>query len=258
MRRRTLTRAVFASSLAALSPLGGAAAPGEAGLLGEGRAYAQAEVAPDSYVPPPGVPISTDPRDVAAEQEARRRLWIIALQPRLVVALGDGGGSGLPRVGFGGGVSVGRALFVRGRTRLGLGFGFGYERYQHETKPAPSFQMGDTTQSLSHASFSVDVRLDGLVFGGRVRPWASLGPAMSIASYADVQSDGNPSGVSETAILPALRAAVGLGVEVGSGIEVGARGEWLATFTSPAVGTPQVRPFSPGNFSLGIDVGFRF
>ncbi len=180
------------------------------------------------------------------------------MQPRLVIALGDGGGSGLPRVGFGGGVSAGRALFIRGRMRIGLGFSFAYERYQHETRPAPSYQSGDTTQSLSHSSFSIDLRLDGLAFGGRIRPWAMLGPAMSVAVYSDVPSEDNPAGVSETAILPGLRAALGLGVAVGRGVEVGVRTEWLATFTDRAVGTPQVKPFSPGNFSLGIDVGFRF
>ncbi len=215
-------------------------------------AHAQAEVAPDDYTPPEGVPISEDPRVTASKREAKSRLWLVELQPRVVVPLGKS--VDLPWVGFGFGVGLSRGLLVIGRARLGLGVSFAYERLQHTVTAPPSFMLEGSTQSLAHASFSLDLRLEGFVASGKVRPWAALGPAMSLATYADPRIK-----VYDVAVLPALRAGIGCAVEVGSGVEVGGRAEWLATFAGNTVpSTPPANPFRPGTFALGVDVGFRF
>lgn len=195
--------------------------------------------------------MTEDPRVTAAKHEARRRLWLVEVQPRLVIPLGNA--VDLPWVGFGFGVGLSRGLLVMGRARLGLGISFAYERLQHEVSAPPSFMLEGSTQSLAHASFSLDLRLEGFVASGRVRPWVAAGPAMSVATYADPRQR-----LYEVAVLPALRAGLGCAVEVGSGVEVGGRAEWLATFAGRAVGDPPVNPFRPGTFALGVDVGFRF
>jgi hypothetical protein len=245
MARRTLTRVLAWSSALAL-------------LASAGRAAAQAEAAPPGYEPPPGVPMSADPARLASEREARAHLWVLALQPRFVVALGDVDKSGLPRIGWGAGVSIGRAVFVRGRARFGLGLSFSYERQQHERVPPPSLANGQTTQWLSHAAFSADLRLDGLFFSGVMRPWVTLGPAMSVAAYANPPTAGAPDGVSIVQVLGGLRAAAGIAAVVASTVELGGRVECVATFGSDPVDMPPVRPLVPGNFSVGVDVGFRF
>ena len=236
--------------------------------LVSGRAFAQAEVAPEGYEPPAGVPVSKDPRQLECEREAHAHLWNVTAQPRLVIALGDGKGAGLPRFGFGAGASFSRAVLVFGRTRLGLGITFAYERQQHETVRAPSFQVGDTTQFLSHASFSVDVKLETFYLRGVLRPWLALGPALSIASYSEPPSTQFSEGLKNTSVLPGLRASVGIAGTVSTGVEIGGRAEWLATFNGPALGefpSPDpmlarkaITPMTPGNFSVGVDVGFRF
>jgi len=259
MGRRKLTRATFSSSTLLV---------GLIVCVVAGRAYAQAEVAPVGYEPPAGVPVSKDPRQVKCEHEAQVHLWNITVQPRLVIALGDGNGSGLPRFGYGAGASFSRAVLVFGRVRLGLGITFSYERQQHETVRAPSFQVGDTTQFLSHASFSADVKLESFYLRGVLRPWIALGPALSIASYSEPPSTAFQDGIKNTSVLPGLRAGVGIAGTVTNGVEIGGRAEWLATFNGPQLGEfvstdpmlarKPITPMTPGNFSVGVDVGFRF
>ena len=124
--------------------------------------------------------------------------------------------------------------------------------------PPARLANGDVTQSVSQASFSIDLRLDGLYLEGALRPWVTLGPAMSVGSYSDPPSEGTPEGVSIVSVLGGLRAAAGLAYEIGRLCELGLRVETLAIFAGPTVGSPAVRPLSPGNFSVGVDVGFRF
>jgi len=213
--------------------------------LAPGSARGQAEVAPSSYEPPPGVPISVDPGRVAAEREAQRHLWLVQLQPRFVVALDTGGAADLPRYGWGAGVGISRALLVVGRTRLGLGVFFSYERQQRD---AIQLLGGADVPSRAWASFSLDLRVEGFYKEGRLRPWASLGPLVSIGSF---------SNQTDVAVMPGLRAAVGITYAVAQVIELGPRLEVMAAF-GPTVGNPPFQPLTPGNVSLGLDVGFRF
>ena len=221
-----------------------------------GVAFGQAEEAPEGYVPPNGVPVSYDPRPVAAEHENARVKWLVAVNPRLVVALGTP--AGLPRLGYGIGFSIGRALVVRGRLRLGLGAGFSYEHVQREKHPPAGLENGDIVQQLSQFGFSLDLRIDGIVGGGIVRPWVSLGPAFSVGDYKDPPSSTNPKGIERAAVVPALRASLGIGFRVWGQVELGPRFEWLATFGGPQVGAAEDAVFRPGNFSIGLDGGLRF
>ena len=225
--------------------------------LAAGRTFGQAEVAPATYEPPPGVPISIDPRRVACEHEARRRRWLLWANPRLVVSLGDGSDS-LQRIGFGAGVGISGAFAVFGRSRLSLGVSFSYERRQETRIPPPNLANGDTVAWASHASFSADLKLDAFFLEGVLRPWIALGPAMSVAAYSSPPIAADPTPVSVVSVLPGLRAGLGIAGEVGAHVEIGGRVEWLATFLGDALGARGIRPLTPGNFSVAIDVGFRF
>ena len=227
------------------------------GGLGGARALAQAEPAPEGYEPPPGVPISIDPRRVACEREARLHRWLLWLDPRFVVSMGNGD-DGLQRLGFGAGVGISGAFAVFGRSRLSLGVSFAYERRQETRVPPPNLSNGDTVAYAAHASFSADLKLDAFFLEGALRPWIAIGPAMSVASYSSPPIVADPMPVSATSVLPGLRAGVGIAGEVSPRIEVGGRVEWLATFGGDALGMRGIRPLTPGDFSVGIDVGFRF
>jgi hypothetical protein len=245
MRRRTLTRKATASSVAL------------ALLLAAAQAHAQAEPAPEGYEPPPGVPISIDPRRVACEREARQHRWLLWVNPRFVVSMGNGS-DGLQRLGFGAGLGISGAFAVFGRARLSLGVSFAYERRQETRVPPPSLANGDTVAYASQASFSADLKLDGFFLEGVLRPWVSIGPAMSVATYSSPPIVEDPMPVSDTSILGGVRAAVGIAGVVGARVEIGGRGEWLATFGEDPLGMRRIHPRSPGNFALAVDVGFRF
>ena len=225
-------------------------------VVAHGHAFGQAEEAPAGYLPPNGVPVSYDPRPVAAERENARLKWIVAVNPRLVVALGTP--AGLPRIGYGVGFFIGRALVVHGRLRLGLGAGFSFEHVQREKHPPMGLENGDIVQELSHFGFSLDLRIDGIVANGIVRPWVTIGPAFSVGDYKDPPSTENPKGIERAAVVPALRAALGIAFRVWEQVELGPRFEWLATFGGPDVGSAMDGVFHPGNFSVGLDGGVRF
>ncbi|MEO6952539.1 MAG: hypothetical protein ABI321_12045, partial [Polyangia bacterium] len=166
--------------------------------------------------------------------------------------------AGLPRIGFGIGLSVGRALIVRGRLRIGLGAGFSFERVQRHLASAAQLESGNPVQGLSQYGFSADLRIDGIVANGFVRPWVTLGPGFSVGTYTAPVSTDNPRGVDRAAIVAAFRAAVGVGFRVWGQVELGPRFEWLATFGGPEVGAAKDGVFRPGNFSIGLDGGARF
>lgn len=212
---------------------------------------AQAEAAPASYQPPPGVPISVDPKRIEAEREAQRRKWLVVVEPRFVVAISTAGARDLPRYGWGLGAGISRALFVAGRTRIGLGVYFSYERQQRDAAQILG-GGGNFIEGRAWAAFSLDLRLEGFYVEGRLRPWASLGPSVSIGSFFD-----QAAMVSITPVMPGLRAAVGITYEIAKVVELGPRLEVNAAW-GPEVGNPAFEPLTPGNVSVGLDVGFRF
>ncbi len=217
-----------------------------------GLARAQAEQAPPEYVPPnrPSGPRATPPptspdapppppRKVLPQDEPK---WHALVAPRMVVRLGDGP-AGLPVIGYGGGVAVGRALVPLGRARFGLGFRFAYDRVFAD-KPAPL----SGTQFLSHATFGVALQIDGIY--GRVRPWGSVGGGMSVAVYEEPALPGI-KGASLVGVAGLVQLALGLAVRVYESFELGLHGEFNFTFSD----TPE---FTPGLFALALDIGFRF
>jgi hypothetical protein len=230
-------------------------------------ARAQAEQAPPDYVPPgapaaepgqpaPATPVQpgiADPGSSPAPPppawDAQPK-WHIAIGPRMAVQLGDGP-VGLPRIGYGGGVQVVRALVPLKRLRFGVGVDFAYDRIYRD-KVAPE----SGTQFLSHASFAALGVFDGLF--GRVRPWLALGGGLSVASYEDPPAFVGAKGSSELAAVGLVHVGLGLGVRIYESFELGLRGDFNFTFSDVRVGTPSRQPFQPGLFALGLDLGFRF
>jgi hypothetical protein len=219
-------------------------------------AHAQAEPAPEDYVPPQKRGLPPEPGPGSSEglprlPEAIPR-WHLAVAPRMAVRLGDGPPQ-LPVVGLGGGVQVARALVPLGRVvRFGVGFDFAYDRvYRDERAPASG------TQFLSHATFAAVGVFDALVGpGARVRPYLALGGGLSVAAYADPAAQ--PKAINEVAALGLLHAALGVGVRVWESFELGLHGEVDLTFSDTNVGDPPKPIFQPGLFALALDVGFRF
>ena len=225
-------------------------------------AWAQAEPAPEGYVPPghsgpiepsaPAEPGYSPPRPGAAPQPSGPLpLWHISIAPRLVVRLGDGPPQ-MATVGYGGGVQVARSLFNLGRTglRFGLGANFAYDRVSRD-KPKPA--LG--TQSLSHATFAAVLIVDGIF--GRVRPFLGVGGGLSVAAYDD-SGTATAKATNDVAALGLVQLSLGVGVRVYESFELGLHGEFNFTFSNDTVGDPPKPIFQPGLFALGLDLGFRF
>jgi hypothetical protein len=211
-------------------------------------AFGQAEQAPESYRPPrqPGMP---QPHE-AQQREADSKLpkWHVAVAPHLNFLFGD---TGLPLVGYGGGVQITRALLPIGRARFGVGADFAYDRFSHDIKTS-STTSG--TQFLAHATFAALLVVDGIA--GRVRPWVALGGGLSVANYESPMSVDNPKGTSLVGVAGLLKIALGFGVSIYQGFELGLRADADLTFSDQQAMGKSV--WQPGLFSLGLDLGFRF
>lgn len=212
-------------------------------------AFAQAEPAPESYRPPrqPGMP---QPKE-AQQREADSKLpkWHIAVAPHLNFLFGD---TGLPLIGYGGGVQVTRALLPLGRGRFGIGADFAYDRFSHDVK---NNSNPGASESVSHATFAAMVVVDGIA--GRVRPWIALGGGFSVADYQNsALTMQHPSGFDVVGVAGLLKLALGFGVRIYQGFELGLRGDFDFTFSDQQANGKSV--WQPGLFSLGLDLGFRF
>ena len=222
---------------------------------------AQAEPAPDDYVPPNHR--RPDDPEYGAPAKAYPKPWLLTVDASLPFTLGTVSPT-LPPVGWGAGLSIGRAVINAGHTRLGFGVHFDYQRLQHEKSSEVRF--GDLTQSLAHTTFS------GFLFGdgiwGRLRPWIEIGGGFSVAQYFDPDTTGTLPDVSATAVVGLFQLEVGLAVEIKRGVEIGLAGHLDTTFSDIERGAPakpdmtppppQYRVFSPGLASLRLQLGFRF
>jgi hypothetical protein len=205
-------------------------------LLTPALAWAQAEPAPEGYVPPGHhEPVAPPPSPLK---------WHISANARLAVPLGPMP-PGLAAVGYGGGVQIARALVDVGRMRFGVGGDFAYQRIPHATD-----------EFLSHMSFSALAILDGIF--GRVRPWLAAGAGLSVAEYRKPATEVMPVAIDANAVVPLVELALGLDVEVARNVDIGLGGELDLTFSSQTVGAPPVQAFSPGLFSARLGIGFRF
>jgi hypothetical protein len=232
-------------------------------LSTSGLARAQAEPAPEGYIPPgrntplPPTATTTPPASPTGEPGAPPYvkpepppLWHVAAGPRMAVRLGSGPPK-LPLIGYGGGVNISRALVPFGRLRFGVGFDFAYDRVFRDL-PAPLIG----SQELSHATFAAVAVVDGLF--GRVRPFLEAGGGLSVGDYnnPDVAAGAKPDSAIEA--LGLIHLALGLGVRVWESFEIGLRGELNLTFSSTQLGTPPAPVFAPGLFDLALDLGWRF
>jgi hypothetical protein len=188
---------------------------------------------PPHYTPPP------------AKEDANQPKWNVSVKPRLVVLLGEGP-PGLPLVGYGGGVSIGRALATVRRIRFGLAAAFAYDRVSR------SDDLGHD-QSLSHASFAIAAQFDAIF--NRLRPFLTLGGGFSVGTWQDTFG---PDFVSDVSVAGLVQIGAGLAVRVYDQLELGLRSEVDFTFSPTQVGAPPVNVYQPGLFALSLDIGFRF
>ncbi len=214
-------------------------------LASAGAAYAQAEPAPPSYVPPGH---HGDPERPTAPASDR---WHLMAFPRLTFGLGGGPGS-LPRIGWGGGVELSYAIVAFGPVRFGVGGSFAFDRFTHD------YTAGGT-QSLQHNAFAALFIFDAIVGpNGIIRPFVGLGGGLSAADYRDP----GPPRVDEVDVVGMIKAELGLGVRIFSsekvGVEVGLHGDTEVTFSTFKSGTPPRSVFSPGLVAIALDLGFRF
>jgi len=214
-------------------------------LLAPSLARAQAEPAPPGYVPPGKEPVPPPPSPLK---------WHMSVNARLAVPLGSVA-PGLPAVGWGAGGSVSRALLDVGRLRVGVGFDFGYQRVQEQnyTNATP---LGRTDHFLSHMTFAALAVFDGIF--GRLRPWFVIGPGLSVAQYDAPAPEAGKPPIDVVSVVPLVQLGAGLGVEIYHGIDLGLGGQLDFTFSSLAVGSPPRQVFTPGLFSLQLELGFRF
>ena len=207
---------------------------------------AQAEQAPESYRPPrvPGMP---QPATVQrAGRSARRRPSSPSggsRSRRTSTSCSAIRRAGLPRIGYGAGLQVTRALVPIGRGRFGVGVDFGYDRFSHDLK-ASAFASG--TEFVAHATFAAMAVIDGFV--GRVRPWLAVGGGFSVANYENPPQASNPMGDSRVGAAGLIKVAAGLGVRVYEGFELGLHSEFDVTLSPEMVGNKNV--WQPGFFTL--------
>jgi hypothetical protein len=208
------------------------------------RAQAQAEPAPPEYVPPGHEKPPPPPSPYK---------WHIAVEAELVAPLADLPAT-LPRVGWGAGVQLSRALVDVGRLRFGLGASFGYHRVQDNITSHVPF--GSVEQFVSHMTFAGLLMLDGIF--GRLHPWFGAGAGLSVAQYNLPPAEVSQTGTSLQQVVPLVQVGLGLDVEVYKNVEITLAGEIDATFSSTTTGMPPRTPFAPGFFALRHGIGFRF
>jgi hypothetical protein len=208
-------------------------------LLTPALARAQAEPAPEGYVPPGHQPPPPPPSPLK---------WHIATDARLAVPLR--GVHKLPPVGWGAGIQVSRALYDIARLRLGVGADFAYQRVQQ----GYDVHVPPTEEFVSHMTFAGLFVIDGIF--DRVRPWFAAGAGLAVSRFVQ-PNPGKPT-IEVDGFEPLVELGAGLSVRVWRWLEIGVAAELDLTFSSLAAGDPPVEPFQPGLFSVRLGAGFRF
>jgi hypothetical protein len=201
-------------------------------------AWAQAEPAPESYVPPnrPGMP--QPQRAQQRQADASLPKWHIAVAPHFDLTFHD---VGVQPYGFGAGVQVTRALVPIGRARFGVGVDFAYDRFQHDLGAAG-------TEFISHATFAGMAVIDAII--GRVRPWLAIGGGISVAEF-EQPSLMPAKAINDVGVAGLVKFAFGVGVRVYGGFDLGLRADCNVTISGENV-------WQPGFVALGLDLGYRF
>lgn len=204
-------------------------------LVAPALAHAQAEPAPEGYVPPG--------KEAPPPPPPAREKNHIAADVRVAVPMG-GQLPGIARVGVGAGVQLSRALLDVGRMRLGAGFDFGYLR------------LGDDFNQVANWTFAALGVLDGIF--GRWRPWLAVGAGIAVGQFRQPAADPSMPPLAYVGVLPLVQLSLGLDIAISRGVEVGIGGEFDLTFSSLVLGSPPARPFDPGMFAARAGIGFRF
>ncbi|HXU73354.1 MAG TPA: hypothetical protein VN947_28740 [Polyangia bacterium] len=204
-------------------------------------ARAQAEPAPEGYVPPGHTePEAPPPSPIK---------WRIAADGRPSVALRSP--QGIPTVGWGAGVQVTRALIDVGRLRVGVGADFGYERFGDVF-----FSEPDTSHHLAFMTFAGLLVLDAML--GRVRPYVAAGGGFAVAWYFQPDPHSMTPFANSNTVVGLVVLEAGLSVMVYKDVDIGVAGHFDLTFSSQSLGQPPFAVFSGGVFSPRIQIGFRF
>jgi hypothetical protein len=223
---------------------------------------AQAEPAPDDYVPPG----HSRPDPTTVPQRTSLHPWVVALEANLVLKLSTISPA-LPPVGWGAGVTITRAIANFGHMRFGFGGQFGYQRIEH-LKVTHGLDADGNNQTLNfgeqfqaNTTFAALLVLDGIF--GRVRPFFDAGAGLSVAQYYDPTTVAERQTINDTDVIGLITLAAGVAVEITRGIEIGVAGHFDFLISSrkepPAeTTTPAYSVFSPGIFSVRLQLGFRF
>jgi hypothetical protein len=202
-------------------------------------AWAQAEPAPEDYVPPGRTkPLPPPPPPESPQGPEAPPKWHVAIAPHLTVRFGSAP-MNIPTIGYGAGVSFVRALVpFAGAARFGIGADFTYDRFP-----------GDATW-VAHAGFVGMLVVDALVGPQkRIRPWAGAGAGISAAQYrVDVGTAAMRKDIFSAAGL--VRVGLGLSGRVWRWLELGLHGELDFTFGQTELTTSW--------FSAALDLGSSF
>lgn len=225
-------------------------------LAAPASVWAQAEPAPSSYVPPGKS--EPDPTTAPAPTPPP---WHIAIDFRLVASL-DEVSATLPRVGWGGGLNLSRAVFHRGPLRFGLGIDFAYNNIEN-SKQIVAPETGNSRHYLSHATIAPQIVMDSI--SGRLRPFLAVGFGLSVGHYYEAPRDLTMAKiVDDVDVLPMAQLQLGLDVAVWRTLEVGLVASLDLTFSNRTQTSPDdpmgtaYSIFSPGIFMLQLQCGFRF
>jgi len=211
-------------------------------LFAPALARAQAEPAPEGYVPPGHHEPEAPPPSPLK--------WRIAADGRVPVALREP--TGLPTSGWGAGAQVTRSLIDVGRIRFGVGVDFGYARFENDLV----VRQPDQSLHLAHMTFAALFVFDAIV--GRVRPWLAAGAGLSAAWYFQPNPDPREPPTDVRTVVPLVALEAGLSVAIYRNIDLGVAAHLDLTFSSLSVGVPAYMVFSGGVFSPRFEVGFRF
>jgi len=223
--------------------------------------WAQAEAAPVEPAPAPPIAVPAPPPAPILND----RFGITVGYAR---RLGDEGGRVGPRNGFALAASYERRLVPLPQGfEVGAGLEFAYAKFathvNGNTIARPTVEASTTYSGdrvLSETSF---VAMAGVSWRGRrIRPYAQLGPGVSIAYFSTPETSLRPGNL--TAAQPVARAAGGLEVALTSDIALTVRVSYTHPFTHPTLntdassGAPATYSFLGDLFDAGAGVALGF
>jgi len=204
---------------------------------------AQADPAPfDPPAPPPaGAPAPAASIDEPAHPHPNG----MAVHGRFAYRANDGN-DGAPASGFSLGASFEHRYAAVSRFDLGVGVDLFYDRFSAD---------GDYVSLVPHlvtqTSFAVFQTVSTDL--GPVRPWIAAGAGLTVAYFSG--TDAADMHVTDSALQPLVRAAVGVDVELAPREAVVVRADYTHPLTGPTVGGFAASPFGD---LIDVGVGFLY